>query len=188
MKIGDFKVHHIVENTFKGDGGAMYGIVPKKVWSRFHDVDEENMVLLHTNVYLIEGKGRLILVDSGFGEVLTPKARRIYRLENPSKLQSGLNELGFDKGDITDIVLTHLHIDHASGILSEDGIGFENAHIWVQKREIDAAIPLNLNERTRNAYISLDRLLDFKGFRIVRKNRLETVSYTHLTLPTILRV
>lgn len=164
MKIGNYSIYHVIENCFLGDGGAMYGIVPKKIWSKFVKPDEDNLIHLHTNIYLIEGNGKHILIDTGFGNSLDAKAKRIYGVTRESGLGNFLKQKGLDYSDITDVVLTHLHFDHASGLFNENELLFPDASIWINKKEYYHS--QNTNERTKNAYPALKLSMLEKSTRV----------------------
>lgn len=155
MKFGSFEITPLVEQTFRLDGGTMFGVVPKKIWSQLVTVDNDNLVPMQTNVFIIKAQGKIILCDTGFGDCLTKQEKKIYAVEKPTNLESGLKEMGIDADDIDIVFLSHLHTDHASGaVKSEDGRmmpRFKNAKYIVQKQEWDDA--MHPNERTRAVYI-----------------------------------
>src|SRR5204863_620203 len=97
------------------DGGAMFGSVPKPLWSKLQPPDERNRIRLAMRCMLLVGDDRRILVDDGMGEPLSPKLADIYGVENGLTLERSLADLGMTGNDVTDVVLTHLHFDHAGG-------------------------------------------------------------------------
>ncbi len=109
---------------FFTDAGACLGNLPRALWGRFLSVDKQHRIKLDFNLLLIETDGRVILVDTGIGDKLTPKERKIFspKVKNISK---ELAKIGLSPSSITDIVLTHLHHDHAGGIVSLDQEGKE---------------------------------------------------------------
>lgn len=139
MKIGDYNVTPIVADTFGLDGGAMFGIVPKPLWEKKNPADERNRIDLATRCLLIEGKNRKILVDTGNGDKWDDKYRDIYKID-PGKqnLVQSLAARNIQPGDITDVILTHLHFDHAGGAtITDDGElvpAFPNATYYIQER------------------------------------------------------
>lgn len=116
MKIGPYEIHAIETGRFALDGGAMFGIVPWVFWSKTNPPDDRGRITLAARCLLLRGNGRTILVDNGNGTKFSEKLRDIYRLDTSgSDLRRSLARLGLSPADITDVVLTHLHFDHAGG-------------------------------------------------------------------------
>lgn len=116
MKIGDYDIVPLETGRFALDGGAMFGIVPWVFWSRTNPPDERQRIDLAARCLLIRGRGRTILVDNGNGSKFTDKQKDIYKLDlSGSDLDSSLAKRGVTPDDITDVILTHLHFDHAGG-------------------------------------------------------------------------
>ncbi len=157
MKFGKFEIFSIVENSFKIDGGAMFGVVPKIIWEKLTPPDEKNRVKLDLNLLVIKAKDENILVDAGIGDVLSERQRKIYGIEKPSDLERKLSELNLTSEDIDLAILTHLHADHAGGVVKLDESGkktcrFPNARHIVQIKEWnDAMFP---DERTAATYFT----------------------------------
>lgn len=101
--------------NFKVDGGAMFGVVPKALWSRVYKADENNLIVLTLRSLIIETDDHVILVDTGWGDKQDEKFFRHVYLHDGEGLLEGLNNRGYKPGDITDVVLTHLHADHCGG-------------------------------------------------------------------------
>jgi glyoxylase-like metal-dependent hydrolase (beta-lactamase superfamily II) len=152
MIIGPYEVNTLETGRFALDGGAMFGIVPKPIWSKFHSADERNRIELAMRVLLIRGGKRNILVDVGIGTKLPPKLVDIYRVElKKSSLESSLRRFNLEPGDITDVILTHLHFDHAGG-LTERRSGeiiptFPEATHYVQKAHWQLAMNPTVKDR-----------------------------------------
>lgn len=100
---------------FKLDGGAVFGVVPKTIWSRKVQPDDNNLVTLAMRLLLIQDGKRLILIDTGIGNKQDEKFFSYYYLNKENTLEKSLAKYGFSKDDITDVILTHLHFDHAGG-------------------------------------------------------------------------
>ncbi|MDW8134181.1 MAG: MBL fold metallo-hydrolase [Bacteroidia bacterium] len=101
---------------FALDGGAMFGVVPKVIWEKLIAPDERNRIPMAMRALLIEEGERLMLVDVGVGHKYTPKFADLYAINHGSyTLEGELKKLGFSVEDITDVILTHLHFDHAGG-------------------------------------------------------------------------
>ncbi|MDZ7771674.1 MAG: MBL fold metallo-hydrolase [Balneolaceae bacterium] len=117
-EIGPFHLYTIETGRFRLDGGAMFGVVPKTLWSRQIEVDEKNRIPMAMRCLLIESKntGRRYLVDTGIGTKFGEKMEKIYEVDhNHSTLEGSLKAHGFGLGDITDVIFTHLHFDHCGG-------------------------------------------------------------------------
>lgn len=139
----------------------MFGIVPKPLWSKTNPPDEHNRIELAARALLIVGNGRKILVDNGNGPKFTEKQIDIYRLDmSRYDLKKSLAQHGLTPADITDVVLTHLHFDHAGGstirVNGELKPTFPNATYYVQKAQWDQA--LNPTERDRGSFMPDDFL------------------------------
>lgn len=130
------KIYPISTGNFKLDGGAMFGVVPKSLWSRTNPADENNMCDWAMRCMLIEDGNRLILVDTGIGDKQSEKFFSHYYLHGDDSLEKSLNALGFGKDEITDVFMTHLHFDHCGGGVqwTKDRAGlelvFKNAKYW----------------------------------------------------------
>jgi glyoxylase-like metal-dependent hydrolase (beta-lactamase superfamily II) len=114
-------------SNFKVDGGAMFGVVPKVLWSRVYSCDVNNMIVLSLRSLLIETIGHVILVDTGWGDKQDEKFFRHVYLNGGEGLRQGLKIRGYRPEDITDVFLTHLHADHCGGGVKKIGEsrGFE---------------------------------------------------------------
>ncbi len=132
---------HIIETgNFKLDGGAMFGVVPKSLWSRTNPPDENNMCPWAMRCLLIEDGDQLILVDNGMGNKQSDKFFSYYFLHGEGSLDGSLEKAGFHRNDITDMFLTHLHFDHCGGGVDYVGsdpkkleLHFPNAKYWSNK-------------------------------------------------------
>src|SRR5574341_47980 len=139
MKIGAYEVTSVETGRFALDGGAMFGVVPWVFWSKTNPPDERQRISFAARCWLIQGNGKNILVDDGNGTKWNEKLRDIYRLDNSeSDLITSLKKFHLSAGDITDVILTHLHFDHAGGsTVKENGRTvptFPNAKYYVQKK------------------------------------------------------
>ncbi|MDG1741327.1 MAG: MBL fold metallo-hydrolase [Crocinitomicaceae bacterium] len=129
-------IYPLNTGNFKLDGGAMFGVVPKSLWSRTNPADSNNMCDWTMRSLLIEDGDRLILIDTGIGDKQSEKFFSYYFLSDQNSLKPNLNQLGFGIDDITDVFLTHLHFDHCGGAIqwNKDRTGFEpvfkNATYW----------------------------------------------------------
>ena len=128
------KLHVIDTGLFKLDGGAMFGVVPKSIWSRHQIPDENNLCTWAMRCLLIEKEDKLILIDTGMGTKQDDKFFSHYFPHGEANLLKSIKEKGFSPKDITDVVLTHLHFDHCGGAVIKDGeelkLQFPNATYW----------------------------------------------------------
>jgi len=155
MKLGTIEIFSFVENRFKIDGGAMFGVVPKIIWEKLVHCDEKNRVDLDLNLLLVKTDDKNILIDAGIGNTLTDRMRKIYGIENESNLNKSLGMCGLKPEEIDILILTHLHLDHAGGVVrfnerEEKVPSFPNAKHIIQSREWEDA--LSPDERTVAAY------------------------------------
>jgi glyoxylase-like metal-dependent hydrolase (beta-lactamase superfamily II) len=121
MTIGPWAVHPLETGHLWLDGGSMFGSVPKPLWSREHPADERNRIRLAMRCLLLDDGVRRLLIDVGIGTKFPPKLAEIYRLEADRTLERALAEAGYAPGDVTDVLLTHLHFDHAGGATRAEG-------------------------------------------------------------------
>lgn len=131
------KLYSIPTGNFKLDGGAMFGVVPKSMWSKRYPADENNMCSWAMRCLLIETEGKLILVDNGLGDKQDEKFFGHYYLHGEDNLIKSLDKYGFTPNDITDVFLTHLHFDHCGGSIkwadsnkTKAVPAFKNATYW----------------------------------------------------------
>lgn len=128
------KLYSINTGFFKLDGGAMFGVVPKTMWSKLNVPDENNLCSWAMRCLLIEDGNKLILIDNGIGNKQDEKFFSHYYLHGNETLDSSLAKHGFHRDDITDVFLTHLHFDHCGGSIVRDAEklipAFKNAIYW----------------------------------------------------------
>lgn len=136
---------------FKLDGGAMFGVVPKSIWNKLNPADENNMCTWALRCLLIEDGNKLILVDNGIGDKQDAKFFGHYYLHGDDTLDKSLAKHGFNKNDITDVFLTHLHFDHCGGSIVREGDklapAFKNAVYWSNERHWKWAVEPNAREK-----------------------------------------
>ncbi|MGC6470757.1 MAG: MBL fold metallo-hydrolase [Flavobacteriales bacterium] len=138
---------------FKLDGGAMFGVVPKVLWSKTNPADSNNLCPWAMRSLLIENDNQLILIDNGIGDKQDDKFLKHYYLHGDETLEKSLHKYGFCSDDITDVFLTHLHFDHCGGSVkwNKDKTGFEmafsNAQYWSNKEHWKWATQPNKREK-----------------------------------------
>jgi glyoxylase-like metal-dependent hydrolase (beta-lactamase superfamily II) len=170
FSLGSLRCHLLEGGWQRLDGGAMFGVVPKPLWSRKIVPDERNRILLSMRCLLVEHPDGLALIDTALGDKEEAKFLDIYGVENqgdpgPTRLEDALREAGFAPAEVRWVINSHLHFDHAGGnTLKPEGRGggtavpnepprlaFPNATYVVQKNELDFA--RHTNERTRASYL-----------------------------------
>ena len=124
---------------FRPDAGGFFGVVPKPLWSRSTETDERGRLHLRLNLLLIEAGGKRIVVETGTGSRMSDKDRDIKGVEGGEPAPA-LRAVGEDPASIDFVVVSHLHYDHAGGMLGPDGSpSFPNARYVVQREEAEAA-------------------------------------------------
>ncbi len=164
MQIGDYRIEIIPDCEFSLDGGAMFGVVPRVLWERVCPPDELNRIKLTCNCLFIDTGKEKILIETGMGEKWSEKETAIYGIHRKKPFAQSLHEItGCKPEDITIVVNTHLHFDHAGGNTSEPpavagGLTqitfkpqFINARYFVSQSELNAAE--NPHERDRASYL-----------------------------------
>ncbi len=147
------KLHVINTGNFKLDGGAMFGVVPKKLWNKTNPADENNMCNWTMRCLLIEEGNRLTLIDNGIGNKQDAKFYSHFFLNGNDTLEKSLNLAGFSNDDVTDMFLTHLHFDHCGGGIkfNEDNTAletvFKNATYWSNAEHWEWAVKPNAREK-----------------------------------------
>lgn len=146
-------IHSIEAGNFKLDGGAMFGVVPKTIWSKTNPADNTNLIDIAARCMLIEDGNRLILIDTGMGNKQSDKFFGYYSLWGDYSLSKSLKDAGFHPDDITDVFMTHLHFDHCGGSVNwnKDKTGFEvafkNAKYWTNENHWNWATEPNAREK-----------------------------------------
>ncbi len=147
------KLYPIEAGNFKLDVGAMFGVVPKVLWSKTNPADANNMIDIAARCLLIENSDRLTLIDTGMGNKQSEKFFSYYYPWGEYNLDDSLKNHGFHRDDITDVFMTHLHFDHCGGSVrwNKDRTGFEsafkNAKFWSNERHWKWATVPNRRER-----------------------------------------
>jgi len=146
------KLHIIETGRFKLDGGAMFGVVPKALWTRLNPPDENNMCSWAMRCLLIEDGERKILIDTGLGTKQDAKFRSHFYPHGEDSLEQSIETAGFSVEDITDVFLTHFHFDHIGGAVTKDDKGnliptFPNATYWSNEPHYNWATHPNAREK-----------------------------------------
>jgi len=154
VKFGAFDIQPVTDGRFRLDGGAMFGVVPKVLWEKCCQPDEQNRISLGLNCLLIRTGRKNILVDTGLGDKEDAEFQEMFAVERIPTLRDSLKMQGLQPEDIHMVVNTHLHFDHAGGnTVRENGAivpTFPRAKYFVQRGEYEDAA--RANERTRASY------------------------------------
>jgi glyoxylase-like metal-dependent hydrolase (beta-lactamase superfamily II) len=155
ITVGAFTVAFLTDGLWRNDGGCMFGVVPRELWKRNHPPDEQNRIRLNLTCPLIVKGSDAILVDSGIGNRLSSVERNIFD-HGDGWLPDHLRALGLEAGDVTHLIVSHLHFDHCGGIVRRRDSGrleaaFPRARIFVQRGELEIAREPR-NERLHAAY------------------------------------
>jgi glyoxylase-like metal-dependent hydrolase (beta-lactamase superfamily II) len=145
MTVGPYRLHEVLAGQLRLDGGAMFGIIPRPLWEGRIPPDDRGRIPLAMRCLLLESSDRLILIDSGLGDKYDDKFADIYGVDQESSnLLASLQQAGFAREDVTDVILTHLHFDHCGGSTRRGASGelevtFPNARHHVQRAHWDWA-------------------------------------------------
>ena len=153
--LGDFELTLCTDGTFLLDGGAMFGVVPKSLWSRRAPADDQNRILLGLNSLVLRMPSALVVIETGLGNKLPPKMREIQ--QNQELLPASFAAAGIRPEDVTHVVNTHLHFDHCgwNTTLHPDGSvtpTFPNARYFFAAGEL--AHGRLQHDRDRISYLS----------------------------------
>jgi len=156
MHFGEFEVHYLDGGTFRLDGGAMFGVVPKVLWDKKSPPDESNRIRLRANSLLVRAGRKNILIETGNGTIWDSKQRAIFAIQDGDPLVESLRKFDATPEQIDLVINTHLHFDHAGGNtrLQDDRVvpAFPNARYFVQRAELEHAT--NPTERDRASYFA----------------------------------
>lgn len=154
-KLGDFELAIVSDGTVRFDGGAMFGVVPRVVWEKLFPPDDINRVTCGLNNLLVRTGADNILIDTGIGDKGDEKFNKRYGITHETSVPKSLASLGLEATDITMVINTHLHFDHAGWNTSKSGDSFvptfANARYIVQRGEYEHACAPN--ERDRASYL-----------------------------------
>jgi methylmalonyl-CoA epimerase len=154
--IGDLELISVSDGFFRLDGGAMFGVVPKTLWSPKAPPDSANRITLAMRPLIVRG-ARTMIIDAGIGDKQDAKFAEIYGFDRARHLDHTLAEAGLTAADIDLVLATHLHFDHAGGFTMRDAAGrvrprFPRAQYVVRRGEWEDAT--HANERNRASYLA----------------------------------
>ena len=193
LEIGPYTLHAVPTGLFGLDGGSMFGTVPKVLWEKTNPPDEKNRIAMEARALLLKSKDRNILIDTGngsdfvakYGEKLGTKFAEMYAVdENGPSLISSLKKNGLNPEDITDVILTHLHFDHAGGATAEKNHKivptFPKAKYYLQKSNYETAKNPNIREKASYFAANFQPLLDAGVLEFIdgdKQNYLPNISF-----------
>ena len=179
------KISVIETGYFKLDGGAMFGVVPKKLWSRTNPSDQNNLCTWAMRSLLVEEGDHLILIDTGIGNKQNEQFFSHYHLHGNDNLENSLKNAGYSTDDVTDVLLTHLHFDHCGGAVKWKNNDrkvlepvFKNATFWSNTKHWEWANYPNYREK---ASFLQNNILPIK-----ESGQLKFVKRDHLITSTLL--
>jgi glyoxylase-like metal-dependent hydrolase (beta-lactamase superfamily II) len=162
VKINGYELMLASDGTFKLDGGAMFGVVPKPVWEKYFKSDVNNKITLATNVLVIRKDKNVALVDLGMGDKFDSKLERIYEINRTKTLLQDLSEKGIGREDVTHILITHGHLDHTGwATFNRQGTiepTFPNARYFIQEETLKEIREPNQKTRPNYNYLNFENL------------------------------
>ena len=180
------KIYPIETGSFKLDGGAMFGVVPKTIWQKTNPADSRNLIDMSMRCMLIEDGQRLILIDTGLGSKQSDKFFGYYHLFGNFSLESSLAKLGFHRDDITDVFLTHLHFDHCGGVIewnSQKNLlqpAFKNAKFWSNDNHWKWALEPNPREKASFLKENINPIRESGQLNFITNNSLDQIGFNVL--------
>ncbi len=184
LNIAGFQICPVPTGLFGLDGGAMFGTVPKVLWQKSNPADDQNRIQMEARGLLLKSSTRNILIDTGngsdfvakYGDKLGNKFAEIYAVEKGGPtLISSLKKYDLNPEVITDVILTHLHFDHAGGATTEKNgqivPTFPNAKYYVQRKNLETAQNPNLRERASYFPANFQPLLDHNCLQLIDGNQ-----------------
>lgn len=159
MQLGDLELYLLISDHWKADGGLMFGVVPKVLWQKQKQADENNMIDCSCVCLIARKNGRVLICETGIGTKLSEKRAQQVALREPEGLLHALHGLGIRPDEVDAVLPTHLHWDHAGGLTRRDEHGgleltFKRARHFIQKSEWDFA--LSPDVRSKPSYITDD--------------------------------
>ena len=178
-KLGDFEIFWLNGGEFELDGGTMFGVVPKVLWSKKYPADtgdyirhDDNYIKLLNYPLLIKTPDSLVIIETGLGNKMTEKQKQVFRVIKDWDIPQELKKFGLKRQDINYVILTHCDFDHAGGIVMHNTDGkeeltFPNAKHIVQKLEWEDAMHPNM--RSANTYWpqNFSKLRDSNNLQLV---------------------
>lgn len=185
LRIGPYAIRSLSTTRFGLDGGAMFGTVPKVLWSKTNPSDEQNRIPMDCRCLLLESGEHKVLIDTGlggdfiekYGPKLGPKFSDMYAVPpgEESGVETALKKLNIKTSDITHVILTHLHFDHAGGatksVKNKLVPTFENAQYFIQKENLETASSPNLREKASYYKCNFEPLMSAGVLKVLMGNQ-----------------
>lgn len=151
------KIYKVDTGSFMLDGGAIFGVVPKKIWEKVYPADEDNLCRFSLRNLLIKIEDRLILIDTGIGNKQDEKFFKHYKRKGHHSIEKAINDIGFATDDVTDVIISHMHFDHVGDAVKRNNNGllepsFRNAKYHVSEKQWNWAI--HPNQREKASFLS----------------------------------
>lgn len=145
------KLIPIITEHWKIDGGVAFGVIPRSLWDRFIEADENNLIPMVNRCLLVQTNNKLVLIETGFGNKRDSRYYQFKYITEQTSLEKAIRNAGFEPEEITDVIFTHLHDDHCGGAVNRiaDGshsIVCRNAQHWVSKTQWESAVRPNKRE------------------------------------------
>ncbi|KIX90108.1 hypothetical protein TP70_09490 [Staphylococcus microti] len=149
MKLGKFQIDVLNGGDVQMDGGAIFGVVPKPLWAKKYPYNDNNQVPLTTHPILIRTGDCHIVVDAGIGnDRLTDKQKRNYGVGQEAQIEKSLAQFGLTPADIDIVLMTHMHFDHATGLVDNEGHAtYPNARHYIQQDEWHEFVSPNIRSK-----------------------------------------
>lgn len=165
------KLHPIITEAWKMDGGVAFGVVPKGIWAKVYPSDESNMVAMSNRLLLVQSSERLILIDTGFGEKRNEKYYHYKYIFESTPIIDAIKAVKFNPEEITDVIFTHLHDDHAGGaverIEKDYRLVFPEATHWLSRKQYEWAANPNAREAASFFPDNIDAIVAAGKLRLV---------------------
>ena len=177
------KIYPIETGNFKLDGGAMFGVVPKSIWQKTNPADANNLIEMSMRCLLIEDQNRLILIDTGLGNKQNQKFFSYYYLFGNFSLDASLAKYGFQRKDVTDVFLTHLHFDHCGGAVEWNANktllqpAFANAKFWSNTKHWQWAIEPNAREKASFLKENIHPIKESGQLNFIHRNAKDQIGF-----------
>ena len=157
VELGSLRLTLVDDGDYRLDGGAVFGAVPKVLWEAHKPADEHNRIRMATNSLLVERGSDLLLIDTGIGGRGNARFRNMFGMEEgAARLPETIRRAGYELGDVTHVLLTHLHFDHCGWNTRDDPPvpTFPRARYWLERGEVEHA--RHPNVRDRSSYDSVN--------------------------------
>lgn len=167
------KLIPISAGNFHCDGGALFSVIPKKLWAKVYPADENNFTKLTLRCLLIDTGKQKILIEAGIGNHYPEKHLQNNGVENVNCIEKSLQNNGYSVDEITDIFFTHLHWDHCTGAVKNSNGKlfpvFPNANYWCSKSQWEHSKISNAREKAAYHRGVLDFLSNTGKLNLVEK-------------------